>query len=72
MFMFRARNAYPMVSGVRVYPISRNEQRVVTSQKTCSSGRSFVVTSPNIADRKTNRRKKKDVRRPLIRGYERW
>ena len=48
--------------------MSRNDERVVSSQNRCKSGSSFALTSPNIADRKAKRRKKKTESAPAHLG----
>jgi len=64
--MDSARNELLVASSVSEYPMSRNEQIVVISQKKKTQSRLLEKTSPNIAARKINRSPKKMFRRSLI------
>ena len=71
-FRITARNALSIASSVRVYPISTNEQKVVTSQKTRNQPRLFAKTIPNMAERKAKRMKKNIRRRSGISAWSAW
>ena len=62
-FIHKARNELWMASSVWVYPISRNEQMEVISQKKSIQSRFSDNTSPNMAPRNTNSMAKKKGRR---------
>jgi hypothetical protein len=70
--MDRARNELLVASSVSEYPISRNEQIVVISQKKKTQSRLLEKINPNMATRKMNRRPKKIPRRSLISLWWWW
>ena len=70
--MDRARNELLVASSVSEYPMSRNEQIVVISQKKKTQSRLLEKTSPNMAARKMNRIPKKMPRRSLISLWRLW